>query len=101
MNGTFYAFDENGGEILVDTTDFQISPNGYGLLVRTYPEKKLNSGDKGGILQGYTTIGKCIPEGKRKEFLRKCREILSEYRDKKTKKEKKERDSRKERCQSK
>lgn len=91
MNGTFYAFDENGVEILVDTTDVKISANGYGLLVRTYHGKRLDSGNKGGILQGYLTIGKHIPEGKRKEFLKKCRKILSEYRDKKVKAKEKER----------
>jgi|GEM_PF-5671666 hypothetical protein len=90
MNGTFYAFNADGEEILVDTTDVQISPNGYSLLVKIYSEKRLNRGDKGGIFQGYLTIGKCIPEGKRKEFSKKCREILSEYRNKKIKTKRKE-----------
>ena len=91
MNSTFYGCDKNGNEILVDTTDFQISPNGYGLLVRTYPEKKLDAGDKCASFQGYLTVGKYIPEGKRKEFLSKCKKILSEYRDKKIEREKEKR----------
>ena len=78
MNSKFDAFDKDGGEIIVDTTDFKISPSGCVVEIMTHPKK----GSAG--YQNYKTILSQIPWEKREEFEKICKKILST---KKTEKE--------------